>query len=130
MVIDAMVPMLNVEDIDRSIGFYTTVLPFQVAQTAGPSGDPSWALLQAGAVKLMLNKSARAGSRVQSLRPSGTDAVLVLTVDSVREAQAMLAAKGAAVGDIAHQPYGMEEIRLRDPDGYELAIASPMMRIA
>lgn len=130
MEIDAMVPMLNVEDIDRSIAFYTTALPFEVAQTAGPTGDLSWALLQAGTVKLMLSKSARAGSGVQTLRPSGSGAVLVLTVDSVREAQAMLRAKGIAVGEIERQPHGMETFRLRDPDGYELAIASPMMRIA
>ncbi len=129
MVIDAMVPMLSVADIERSIAFYTTVLPFQVAQKAGPAGAPSWALLQAGAVKLMLSKSGRAGS-VQRLRPSDSDILLTFSVDSVREAQAVLQAKGITVGDIERQPYGIEEFRLRDPDGYELAIGSPMMRIA
>jgi catechol 2,3-dioxygenase-like lactoylglutathione lyase family enzyme len=130
MIIEAVVPLLHVEDIDRSIAFYTTALSFQVAQKAGPAGNPAWALLQCGAVKLMIEKSDLSDAAARRRRPSGGDAVIHFIVDSVQDAQARLRAKRIAIGDIKRQPYGMEEIRLRDPDGYELAIGSPMIRIA
>jgi uncharacterized glyoxalase superfamily protein PhnB len=130
MIIEAVVPLLHVEDIDRSIAFYTAALSFQVAQKAGPAGNPAWALLQCGAGKLMIGKSDLADAAARRRRPSGSDAVIHITVDSVQDAQARLLAKGIAVSEIERQPYGMEEFRLRDPDGYELAIGSPMIRIA
>lgn len=130
MMIDGVVPLLNVEDIDRSIAFYTTALPFQLAQKTEAAGRPVWALLQAGPVKLMLNRPDHADSTARRRRPSYGDVVLYITVDSARDCHEKLRAKGIAAGDISLEAYGMEEFLLRDPDGYEVAIASPMVRIA
>lgn len=122
MVIDALAPLLSVADVDRSIAFYTKVLPFQVAQESEADGRILWALLQSGPVKIMLNRSGQAG------RDSGV--VLYLYVASARDCHAALLAKGVAAGAVRPGSRGLEEFRLRDPDGYEIAIASPAMRIA
>jgi len=130
MEIKELVPLLNVEDPGRSIAFYTRALKFQVAQDFRVEGRTIWAMLQQGGVKLMINGSRDPGSAGRRGRPSYGETVLYLTVDSARDWHAALNAAGIATGDVAVEPYGMEEFRLRDPDGYEIAIGSPLMRVA
>jgi uncharacterized glyoxalase superfamily protein PhnB len=130
MEIEALVPLLNVEDAERSIAFYTAQLGFQVAQRYTAEGSTAWAMLQHGTVKLMINRPDRADSAGRRRRASSSDAVLYLYVASARDSHAALRAAGVAVSEVALKPYGMEEFRLRDPDGYEIAVVSPAVRIA
>lgn len=130
MDIGELVPLLNVEDPDRSIGFYTQALSFQVAQNFQADGRTVWALLQNGVAKLMINGSADPDSAHRRQRPSYGDVVLYLYVSSARDCHAGLAAQGHAPSAITIEPYGMEEFRLRDPDGYVIAIGSPVTRLA
>lgn len=120
MVIDSLAPLLKVADVGRSIAFYTELLPFRVVQETEAEGNVLWALLRHGAVTLMVSRSDRAG---------GDGIGICLYVDSARDCRAALRAKGAVTTDI-RLANGMEEVRLRDPDGYELVLASPAMRIA
>ena len=130
MQIDAMTPLLNVEDIERSIDFYSTHLGFQVAQRAESGGATVWAVLQQGPAKLMVNRPGKADSTDRRRRPGYSDLVLYLYVPSARDSHAALQAANVTVSDVTLEPYGVEEFRLRDPDGYELAIVSPTVRIA
>jgi len=130
MEIEALVPLLNVEDAERSIAFYTRHLGFQVAQRYTAEGATAWAMLQHGTVKLMINRPDRADSTSRRQRPGYRDAVLHLYVASARECRAALRAAGVVTSEVTLEPYGMEECRLRDPDGYEIAVVSPAVRIA
>jgi uncharacterized glyoxalase superfamily protein PhnB len=130
MEIKELVPLLNVEDPDRSIAFYTRALKFQLARDFRADGRIVRAVLQHGGVKLMINGSDDPGSARRRDRPSDGEAVLYLHVESARDWHAALTAEGVAAGAVAVEPYGMEEFRLRDPDGYEIAIGSPLMRVA
>jgi len=130
MEITDLVPLLNVEDPDRSIDFYTRALRFQVVQDFRAGDRTVRATLQQGGMKLTVNGSADPGSAHRRGRPDDGEAVLYLYVDSARDWHAALTAEGVAAGDIAVAPYGMEEFRLRDPDGYAIAIGSPLMRVA
>ena len=78
----------------------------------------------------MINGSDDPGSARRRGRPSYGETVLYLYVESARDWLAALTAAGVAAGDVAVEPYGMEEFRLRDPDGYEIAIGSPLMQVA
>ena len=120
MVIEALVPLLSVADVERSIAFYTEILPFQVAETTTTDGKTRWALLRCGPAALMIGEGDR---------PAG-GALLHLYVDDVRACREALRAKGAAPTGIRPAPYGVEEFRLRDPDGHELAVVSRAVRIA
>jgi len=130
MEIEALVPLLNVEDAERSIAFYTGHLGFQVAQRYTAKGTTVWAMLRHGAVKLMINRSDRTDSGGRRQRAAYGDAVLCLYVASARDCHAALRAAGVAVSEVTIEPYGVEEFRLRDPDGYEIAIVNPAVRIA
>jgi uncharacterized glyoxalase superfamily protein PhnB len=130
MEINAMVPLLNVEDAARSIDFYTSILSFRIVQDFRDGGRTVWAMLQNGTVRLMVNASEDPGSVHRRQRPSYGETVLYLYVESARDWHDALVAKGQMPTAIAAEPYGMEEFRLRDPDGYEIAIGSPLTRVA
>jgi uncharacterized glyoxalase superfamily protein PhnB len=130
MKVDAMIPLLNVEDPNRSIAFYMEALSFQRVRDATAGGRTVWAMLQNGAAKLMINRPDGADSAARRRRTGYRDTVLYLYVASARDVHAELTRRGIAAGDVETQPYGMEEFTLRDPDGYEIAIGSPLTRIA
>jgi uncharacterized glyoxalase superfamily protein PhnB len=130
MEIKEMVPLLNVEDPDRSIAFYGQALSFQVVRDFAADGRTVWAMLQNGGVKLMVNGSDDPGSTHRRNRPGYGETVLYLFVESARDCHAALKAAGFAPGAVAVEPYGVEEFRLRDPDGYEIAIGSPLTQVA
>ncbi|HUZ13327.1 MAG TPA: VOC family protein [Caulobacteraceae bacterium] len=72
----------------------------------------------------MLN--ARGGDPARRLkRPHYTEAVIYFGVESVRELAHRLRAQGHDAPEPEAQPYGLDEIVLRDPDGYEIAFTSP-----
>jgi uncharacterized glyoxalase superfamily protein PhnB len=121
MMIDALVPLLGVADVERSIAFYTEILPFQVVEKTTADGKTRWALLRCGPAALMIGQADRAG---------GGAVLLHLYVEDVRACRDALRAKGTVTTGIRPEPYGVEAFRLRDPDGHELAIASPAVRIA
>lgn len=130
MTITEMIPLLNVEDADRSIAFYRDALGFEVAQTFEAEGTTAWAMLTSGGTKLMLNQPDHADSAARRTAASYGDVVLYCYVESARDRHTDLAARGIAVGDVTTEAYGMEEFLLRDPDGYEIAIGSRLTQLA
>lgn len=130
MTIIEMIPLLNVEDADRSIAFYRDALDFEVVQTFEAAGATVWAMLKSGDIKLMINRPDRADSKSRRDADSYGGVVLYCHVESARDRHADLAARGVSVGDVTTEAYGMEEFLLRDPDGYEIAIGSRLTQIA
>ena len=130
MQLESMVPLINVEDAPRSIRFYTETLPFRVVHQAEADGKAIWALLACDSIRLMINQPDGADSAARRSLGTYRDAVLYFHVADARTAHAALSAAGHAVSAVEIEAYGMEEFTLRDPDGYELAIGSPLTQIA
>lgn len=126
MTVSTLMPLLNVEDVPRSLTFYREALGFEVIQEAEIDGVTIWACIGSGEAKLMLNQPDSADSGARAARPSYSDVVLYLTVEDAHERHGALAARGLAIGPVERQAYGVDEFLLRDPDGYELAICSPI----
>jgi uncharacterized glyoxalase superfamily protein PhnB len=83
-----------------------------------------FASLKRGDVEVMLN--GRGGDPApRRVRPHYTEAVFYFRVDDVHALHRDLAARGLAPTQPERQIYGVDEIYLRDPDGYELAFTSP-----
>jgi uncharacterized glyoxalase superfamily protein PhnB len=117
--------LLNVADIDASLAFWRDLVGFTVEQTFPAQGRPLYAGLECGEIRLMLN--ARGGDpAARKARPHYTEAVIYLGVASVNDLVAELRAKGFAAPDPERQDYGLDEITVRDPDGYEIAFTSPV----
>lgn len=116
-------PMLNVRDCAASIVFYRDKLGFTL-EASWPDGDaPQYARLTNGPVELMLNQPEEPLSE-PSPEPYG-GAILFLRVASVHELHRELIAKGCTPREPTAETYGIDEMHLRDPDGYWLGFSSP-----
>lgn len=124
MTLNALAPLLNVENAEESIRFYVDALGFEIVRQAEFGGSVGWAALRHGSVTLMINRSGRADSETRRGRPSYGETVFYFYVDSAPELHRTLKDKGFAVSEVTVEDYGLAEFRLRDPDGYELAFGS------
>jgi catechol 2,3-dioxygenase-like lactoylglutathione lyase family enzyme len=123
-------PLFNVTDMRASLAFYVDGLGFELREEYELEGETLWVALQSGDAKLMLNRTTSADASTHSSRrraaPSYSGLVLYLYVDDARTAHAELSAKGLSPGEVEQEEYGLEEFYLRDPDGYEIGIGSPL----
>jgi glyoxylase I family protein len=118
-----LTPLLYVHDKQATLGFWRDALGFEVAQEAGGE-DWYWATLQNGPVRLMVN-TIEAGSTRSTRLPKDFGSVLYLGTDDVHAFVGDLRAKGVEVTDPEPQEYGLDQVWLRDPDGYQLCVTSP-----
>ncbi len=121
-----LVPLLNVANVATSIEFYEE-LGFEVKQKIEEEGALIWADLEhAGGGTLMLNAKDIIAPKDRADRPHYSDTVFYLTYPSAPEMHGRLSSRGVEVTEVKKQPYGIEEFYVRDPDGYEIAIGSPI----
>jgi uncharacterized glyoxalase superfamily protein PhnB len=128
MSIESLVPLINVEDVQRSIDFYTGALGFTRQSDFADAGRLVWARLACGPVSLMLNGRPSTEAAHRRARPGHHDVVLYMAVPDVEPLHASLVAAGHDPSPIENEAYGLRQFGLRDPDGYELAFTSPLER--
>lgn len=122
-----LAPLLQVYDMPTSVRFYRDTLGFTVAGTSPILGDDyfHWVLLRRGDAELMLNTAFESNEE----RPAQPDAArrvahrdtgLFFACPDVEGAYQELRGKGVEVKQPVVTGYGMKQIYLSDPDGYEL----------
>lgn len=120
----AMIPMLAVLDLQRSLAFYRDALDFEVLTPPERVRDWNWAHLRAGPVEIMLAGS-EAGPQLPHSRPDGDaddfSAIYYFYPDDVRALHALLKSREYEVTPLKTTFYGMLEFSLRDPDGHLLS---------
>ncbi len=127
MTLQSCRPLLNVADIETSLGFWRDLIGLEVVTRFESEGQLAFASLKSGEVELMLN--FRGGDpAARRARPHYTEAVIYFGVASVHELVRDLRAKGFDAPEPEAQAYGVDEIVVRDPDGYEIAFTSPIAR--
>lgn len=127
--IRGMAPLFQVFDMPTSIAFYRDVLGFEIVSSANP-GPPSkddhfgWELLRLNGVELMLNTAYEDDARPPAPDPARIaahdDTAIYFGCPDVDAAYAHLRERGVNVKapTIAH--YGMKQLYVTDPDGYNL----------
>ena len=121
-----LVPLLNVEDVSRSIAFYEKALGAWVENHWDQGGTVRWARIGFDGGKLMLNTPDRTSSEERRRRPEFADAVLYLLCDDAPRRRQELLAAGLEVGKLHPEDYGNVEFAVRDPDGYAIRFSSPL----
>jgi uncharacterized glyoxalase superfamily protein PhnB len=116
----AVTPVLKVADLQRAVGFYTTVLGFSVAWREDNDGGGENAMLRAGATSLLLSTGPHLGEKPQF---TGT---LYFDVTGVRDFFEQVKEKVEVVWPLEAMEYGQREFGIRDLDGYTLAFAEAM----
>lgn len=121
-----MAPLLQVYDMQTSLAFYRDVIGFKMVQQSDPHPDGhfDWCMLELGGVYLMLNTAYE-----RDERPPLPDAVrrahhfdmsFYIGVADIDAVHAHLIAKNQNVAPPQLMRYGMRELTITDPDGFEL----------
>ena len=125
-------PLFEVFDMPASFAFYRGVLGFQVVNTNRElDTDPAqvdWAWLRLNDVDVMLNTAYDPGERPAVRDPKrvfGHGVCLYIGCPDVDAAYAHLRAHGVDAKPPTVAPYGMKQLYVRDPDGYNLCLQWP-----
>ncbi|QDV17672.1 Glyoxalase-like domain protein [Gimesia panareensis] len=116
--IQELVPLLFVEDVAHSVAFYQDRLGFEITLKWEPEGKLSWCRLERGSAALMLQLACPDEDGTVEERCKGVGFFFLCD-----DAQAMydeLLGKGLELEPPQVAFYGMNQLFLKDPDGYEL----------
>jgi catechol 2,3-dioxygenase-like lactoylglutathione lyase family enzyme len=122
-------PLIQVFDMNAAVRFYCELLGFEVVQTSPEIDAPEgryfhWCWLRLGPANLMLNTAFDAGERPRvrdaARQAAHDDTALYFGCGDVDAAYAALKARGLEVEPPHVTAYGMKQLYLHDPDGYQL----------
>ena len=126
--LDPAVPLLQVFDMQTSLAFYCDVLGFEVVDKTDPDW---WAMIRLGGATLMLNTAYEEDKRPRKADPKRVrghkDVSLYFEFDDLDGLHAHLRSKGCDVKSPMKTSYGLMQMSVRDPDGYELCFTAPLV---
>ena len=130
MIIGGLCPLLQVFDMPTSLRFYCNVLGFTATSPVPDDGRCEWVLLQLNGSKLMLNTAYERDERPDNPDPerkaAHKDIAPFFDCTDVEGACRDLVEKGLAVKQPLVRDYGMKQLYLWDPDGYEICLQHPV----
>lgn len=126
MSIEQITPKLIVEGADAAIRYYTGVFDAALQQRHEADGRVVFAALELSCGAVFEVKDADEFDH-DPLRLGGRGLLLsVVSADPDRLAQRMAEAGGEIVFEVADQPYGARQGRVRDPFGHEWIVGRPI----
>jgi len=124
-----MTPLISVFDMPTSLKFYRDILGFVVTQDSGQGDKSGWVMLQKSRVTLMLNTAYDDDERPPMPNPAHhsihQETYLYFDCPDPRAAYEFLKSKGLELDPPKVAYYGMNQLYLRDPDGYTLCFQAP-----
>jgi glyoxylase I family protein len=130
--IRGMAPLLEVFDMPTALAFYRDVLEFEIVGRSGPGDNCDWVLLRLADVELMLNTAYEGDERPPAPDPARVrahkDTALFFSCPDVDAAYNYLRERGVDLKPPTNAPYGMRQLYLRDPDGFNLCFQWPVQQ--
>ena len=119
-----MTPLIQVFNMPRALAFYEDILGFEIVSDSGNGNDSSWAWLRLEGVDLMLNDQYEPG-QVPPTPPVErhkwhSDTCLYFGCKDPDSAYKYLRSEGIELEPPIVTAYGMRQLYVRDPDGYNL----------
>ncbi len=127
--VGGMAPLIQVHDMNEALAFYQGALGFELVQSSDEVDAPEgryfhWCWLKLGGAHLMLNTAFDEGERPLERDPvrqaAHRDTGLFFDCPDPDAAAARLRAHGIACDGPRDASYGMRQLYVTDPDGYEL----------
>jgi len=123
----ALMASLTVRDLEKSLAWYRDVVGFEVQQRMEREGSLHAVRLQAGDVRILLTQDD--GGRGQDRQKGEGVGLTFTTRDPVDDVARRIREHGVTLdSEPTDLPWGMRLFRVRDPDGYRLAISTPPLR--
>ncbi|WP_339735108.1 VOC family protein [uncultured Gimesia sp.] len=113
-----LVPLLIVEDLSRSADFYCDQLGFEMKLKWEPEGKLAWCRLERNNTALMLQLACADEDGTSEERCKGVG--FFFHCDDAQAIYEELSAQGISLEPPKVAFYGMNQLFMKDPDGYEL----------
>lgn len=113
---------LTVTDLQASLTWYRDIVGFAVHQEYAREGRLLAVAVHAGAVQILLNQDNGARG-VDRIKGEGFS-LRITTTENVDELAERIKARGGTLESEPADVWGQRAFRLRDPDGFKLAISS------
>ena len=113
-----LVPLLFVDNVVRSAAFYRDALGFEMTGSWEPEGKLTWCRMHRGGAALMLQQACPEEDGPAGSRGQGVE--FFFTCDDADAMHAELTAAGLKLAPPKVAFYGMNQLFLKDPDGYHL----------
>jgi glyoxylase I family protein len=122
--VQALWPLLAVDDIDVSLMFWRDRLGFTIVQQAeGDDGRVFWCRLERGSSSIMLQAAAAEDGPAKE---RGRGVTLYFVCDDVDAFFAEVSSRGWKVDPPTVAYYGMRQLYLSEPNGYFVCFESPV----
>jgi uncharacterized glyoxalase superfamily protein PhnB len=116
-----LVPLLFVQDILRSAAFYQERLGFEMTMKWEPEGQLGWCRLQRDGSAIMLQQACEEDGPPAG---RGRGVGFYFNCDDAQTLFAEFTERGLAIQPPTAAFYGMNQVFVTDPDGYELCFQS------
>lgn len=118
----AVGPSLTVHSLAESMAWYRDVLGFAIERTYEREGRMMAVALRAGSVEMLLTQDN--GARGEGRAKGEGFSLMFTSLQDIDAIAARARANGAMLDAEPTDAFGVRVFRLRDPDGFRLAIAS------
>ena len=120
-----LVPLLFVDDMAQSLEFYRERLGFGLVNQWEPEGKIAWCRLERNGIAIMLQQACEEDGPAAG---RGRGIGFFFNCDDADTMYAELCASGVKLDPPKLAFYGMNQLFLADPDGYELCFQSAEMK--
>ncbi|MEA3441408.1 MAG: VOC family protein [Chloroflexota bacterium] len=123
-----MTPNLMVEDVNRTIEFYSDVLGFELLVTVPEKGQFNWAMMKLDDVELMFQARSSLGGDLPVLAdaPIGGSLTFYTEVTGLKELYEQCKDQVEIVQEWHTTFYGTQEFAFRDCNGYIIAYSEAL----
>jgi len=119
---NALSVSLTVKDVRASLAWYRDVLGFAIAQEYERGGALRAVSLSAGVARLLLSQDD--GAKGSDRAKGEGISFMLTTAESIDAIATRAKAAGAVLDSEPADAFGRRAFRLRDPDGFRIAISS------
>lgn len=122
-IIRELVPLLFVENINRSVEFYRDRLGFEMTASWEPEGQLAWCRLQRGGSAVMLQQACDEDGPAEG---RGRGVGFFFNCDDADALFHEFIERGLLIDPPTVAFYGMKQVFVSDPEGYNLCFQSPV----
>lgn len=128
--ISGMLPLIQVFDMPTSLTFYRDLLGFEILHRSGPDDNSDWVMLRAGETTFMLNTQYERDHRPDKSPSERSkwhdDTCFYFGCADPDAMYEYLSGKGIELRSPTIAAYGMKQLYVHDPDGYNLCFQRPV----
>lgn len=124
LTVSEIVPLLYVRDMQSSLNFYCEILGFRSVQTWETDGAVEWCRLELGDTAVMLQLDTCNALPVTG-EPPGRGVIFYFNCSDVELLYKSFVSRGLSETSLEVAFYGMKQLELTDPNGYQLCFQSP-----